>query len=129
MIKNKYLNYLLFFFIISISFMINVDASVKVNINPKTGCHIISNDLKEWLQWILDVIRIGGIVLAVVLGMWDYVDATFASDDNGMKKANNNLSMRLISIFMLFLAPIVISFLIDLVNLSFGSNDPTCGIK
>ena len=104
-------------------------AQVKVNLNPNSGCQVISNELKEWLQWIMDVIRVGGIILTVVFVITDYVKATFASDDTGMKKANGNFSKRLICLLLLFLAPTIISFLIDLINLSFSSSDPACGIR
>ena len=57
------------------------------------------------------------------------IKATFASDDTGMKKANGNFSKRLICLLLLFLAPTIISFLIDLINLSFSSSDPACGIR
>lgn len=127
--NNNYFKYIIFIIITFIAFMNIGYAQVKVDLNPNSGCQVISDELKEWLQWILDVIRVGGIILTVVLGITDYVKATFASDDTGMKKANGNFSKRLICLLLLFLAPTIISFLIDLINLSFSSSDPACGIK
>lgn len=103
---------------------------IKVNMYiSEDGCGILSNDLQEWLQWLLDVIRIGGLVLAVVLGIADYMTATFASNEEGMSKANKNFSTRLLCLAILFLVPTLIEFLLTLLNIGVTAKDPTCGLK
>jgi hypothetical protein len=97
--------------------------------DPNNPCGIISTDLKEFLQTIIDYIRIAGIALAVILGILDYIKVIFGSDEKSMAKANKNFSTRLIAVALLFLIPAILTFLLGLFNILGTGNAGTCGIK
>ena len=82
-----------------------------------------------FLQWVLDVIRIAGITLAVVLGIMDYVKATASSKDDNIAAANKNFSKRLLSVALLFLAPTIITFVLQLLNIGTTAANPSCGLN
>lgn len=92
-------------------------------------CGVISTDLKEFLQTIIDYIRIAGIALAVILGILDYIKVIFGSDEKSMAKANKNFSTRLIAVALLFLIPAILTFVLGLFNILGTGNAGTCGIK
>ena len=105
-------------------------SNIKVTINPKQGCqNVLTSELVEWLQWVLDVIRIGGLVLTVILGIVDYVNATFSSKDDSIAKANKNFTTRLMALALLFLVPTLIEFILKLFSISSTGDDPRCGLN
>ena len=107
-----------------------VKPGIKLNIKIQgQGCGVFSQDLIEWLQWVLDVVRVGGLILAVVLGITDYVKATFASKEDSMNQANKNFTTRLLCLGILFLIPTLVEFLLTLLNIGVTATDPTCGLK
>ncbi|MDD6388838.1 MAG: hypothetical protein PUA68_07250 [Bacilli bacterium] len=109
---------------------IAVKPGIKINIKIQgQGCGVFSQELIEWLQWVLDVVRVGGLILAVVLGITDYVKATFASKEDSMNQANRNFATRLLCLGILFLIPTLIEFLLTLLNIGVTAIDPTCGLK
>jgi|GEM_PF-3250739 len=104
----------------------------KFNIGEIAGatCGVISKDLQEFLQTIIDYIRIAGIVLAVILGILDYIKVIFGTDEKQtMSKANKNFSTRLIAVALLFLIPAVITFILGLFNILGTGDAGTCGIN
>lgn len=107
-----------------------VKPGIKLNIKIQgQGCGVFSQELIEWLQWVLDVVRVGGLILAVVLGIMDYVKATFASKEDSMNQANKNFTTRLLCLGILFLIPTLVEFLLTLLNIGVTATDPTCGLK
>lgn len=93
-------------------------------------CGVISKDLQEFLQTIIDYIRIAGIVLAVILGILDYIKVIFGNDEKQtMSKANKNFSTRLIAVALLFLIPALITFIVGLFNILGTGDAGTCGIN
>jgi len=94
----------------------------------KTGCSIFSSDFIEFMQLILNYIRIAGIVLTVVLSTIDYTKTVFSSDDKSNEKANKRFSTRLIVLALLFLIPSVLTFVLKLFNIQGTGENGTCGI-
>lgn len=97
--------------------------------NAVDGCGMISTDMQEFLQTILDYIRIVGIILAVVLGIIDYIKAIFGSDEKSMAKANKSFATRLIAVALLFLIPAILEFILGLFNVLGSGVSGTCGVK
>lgn len=94
----------------------------------KSGCNLISTDLSDFLQTILDYIRIAAIVLAVVLSILDYIKVIFGSDEKSNLKANKNFTTRLIILALLFLIPSILAFLLKLFNIQVDGENGSCGI-
>ncbi|MEG1310257.1 MAG: hypothetical protein RSD06_05220, partial [Bacilli bacterium] len=94
----------------------NIDVSISLN---KTGCkQILGQELLDWLQWVLDIIRIAGLVLTIVFGIVDFMSASFSSKEDGMKTATKNFSTRLMSLAIIFLVPVIIEFTLGLLNIA-----------
>ena len=94
----------------------------------KTGCSLFSKDFIDFMQLILDYIRIIGIALTVVLSIMDYTKTVFSSDDKSNEKANKRFSTRLIVVALLFLIPSVLTFVLKLFNIQGTGENGTCGI-
>lgn len=104
------------------------NSSIEKSTIGKTGCSIFSNDFIEFMQLILNYIRIAGIVLTVVLSIMDYTKTIFSGDDKSNEKANKRFSTRLIVLALLFLIPSVLTFILKLFNIQGTGENGTCGI-
>lgn len=94
-----------------------------------SGCEVLPDELIEFLQTVLDYIRIIGIALAVILGIVDYMKATFGSDEKAMATANKHFSSRIIAVGLLFLIPTILSLVIGLFGIATDSAGVTCGVN
>ncbi len=96
------------------------------------GCKMLSNDFVDKLDWILDIIKIAGPILAVGLGTLDFVKVVASGDaDKEMKNAFKKFGIRIVSAVLLFIVPVILAFLMDtfLGNQDgYDSGNPFCGI-
>ena len=70
----------------------------------------------------MNLIRIGGVILLVVLGMLDFVKAAASGEQEEMKKSKSKFVKRLIACVVLFFVPIIVKILVGLVNLGSGES-------
>lgn len=102
----------------------------KVKITIREGCAVITTDFKDWLIQLLDIVKIAGLVLTIILGMIDFFKGVASEDADAMKKVTKNFSRRLIAVALLFLLPVIIEFILNIVNIAgVDANNPLCGIK
>lgn len=96
----------------------------------QAGCDVISNDLRAWLIQLLDIIKIGGLVLTLIFGMLDFFKGVTSGEADAMKKVFKSFSRRLIAVVVLFLIPLLIEFLLGLITINgIDASNPLCGIK
>lgn len=93
----------------------------KDNDMDLSGC-IIDKGTQSIIDWIMNLIRIGGVILLVVLGMLDFVKAAASGEQEEMKKSKSMFVKRLIACVVLFFVPIIVKILVGLVNLGSGEN-------
>ena len=97
-----------------------------------SDCGILSDDFKEILMYILDLIKIAGPILALGLGILDFIKVVASGDaDKEMKTAFKKFSIRILAAILLFLIPIIIAFLLDtfLGNKSgYNEDNPFCDV-
>ncbi|MEG1145863.1 MAG: hypothetical protein RSD06_05210 [Bacilli bacterium] len=107
------------------------DPNVDYNISIRgTSCkQILGQELLDWLQWVLDIVRIAALVLTIVFGITDFMSASFSSKEDGMKKKAKNFSTRLLALSLLFLIPTIVEFLLTLTNISSTGDNPRCGLN
>lgn len=86
-----------------------------------SGC-IIDEGTQSIIDWVMNLVRIGGVVLLVVLGMLDFVKAAASGEQEEMKKSKSKFVKRLIACVVLFFVPIIVDILVGLVNLGSGEN-------
>lgn len=91
------------------------------------NCALISKDLEKKLIWILNIIKYGGVVLAIGLGMFDFLKAILSDEGDANKKAVQKFIKRLIAAVLIFLLPLIIQFVITVVNINgVDSTNPFC---
>ncbi len=106
----------------------NTNTNGTSNNDNQERCSIFSSDFIEFMQLMLDYIRIAGLVLTVVLSIMDYTKTIFGNDDKSNEKANKRFTTRLIVLALLFLIPSVINFVLNLFNIQGSGDNGTCGI-
>ena len=79
-------------------------------------CSIINGNLKDILNFVFWLISIGGIILIVVMTALDFIKAIVGSDDAKLKDAFSHLITRIIVVIILLLLPMLLNFIITLVN-------------
>ena len=108
--------------------------SISDNINIAvscTGSNAVLGDVNDpdsvaWLlQKLLNYIKILGPFLVLVYSSIDFIKAIVTSDDESLKKATKNLSMRLILALALFLIPVFVSVMLNIVGLT----SDLCGLE
>ena len=107
--------------------------SISDNINIAVSCtgsnaalgDVNDPDSVAWLlQKLLNYIKILGPFL-VLYSSIDFIKAIVTSDDESLKKATKNLSMRLILALALFLIPVFVSVMLNIVGLT----SDLCGLE
>ena len=80
-------------------------------------CTIIDTDLKDLLQKVLLWISIAGIVILLLMSIFDFIKAVVSSDsDNTLKNAFKRTVIRAACTVILLLLPMIIGAIIDIVN-------------
>lgn len=108
--------------------------SISDNINIAVSCtgsnaalgDVNDPDSVAWLlQKLLNYIKILGPFLVLVYSSIDFIKAIVTSDDESLKKATKNLSMRLILALALFLIPVFVSVMLNIIGLT----SDLCGLE
>ena len=99
--------------------------------NAADPCDLISGEISEFLNNLFGYISVGGIVLVVILSLIDLIKVVVGHDDAGLKNFFNNLKSRIIAVIILLLLPVILTFIIDIINnvasiLGYDSDNPLC---
>lgn len=82
-------------------------------------CSLISDELKKILNTAFWLISVVAIIILVVLTALGFIKAIVASDDQKLKDAFSHLLTRIIVLIILLLLPIILTFIIELINDNF----------
>ena len=108
--------------------------SISDNINIAVSCtgsnaalgDVNDPDSVAWLlKKLLNYIKILWPFLVLIYSSIDFIKAIVTSDDESLKKATKNLSMRLILALALFLIPVFVSVMLNIVGLT----SDLCGLE
>lgn len=86
------------------------------------GCDMLGDDFLDKLKMAFTVIQILGVVLLVGLSIFEFAQAITSSEQEPMKKAGKNTVKRVIAAVILLLLPVLIGFILNLMDLA-GVND------
>ena len=91
---------------------------------------LIPLELIDKLNEYMTILKIIVPIIVVVTGILDFAKAVLGSDDDLLKKAQAKFIKRLIIAVVFFLLPILIKFMLDIVNNVWNvfSGD-TCGVR
>lgn len=99
------------------------------HISTNNGCAILTPSMIDALNYALNIIKYGGTILAVLLGMLDFFKATVSDDDGATKKASTRFIKRLIAAALIFILPALIQFLLTSVKIpGVNADSVTCGV-
>lgn len=90
-------------------------------------CSLISPSLKSLLSTAFWIISVVGIVLLVVMTALGFIKAIVGSDDEKFRDAIKHLYTRIIVVIILLLLPMILNFVIDLVNRTAGDGKVAIG--
>lgn len=83
------------------------------------GCEgIINSSLKGLINKYLGYVHIIVPILVLALGVFDFFKAMIASKEDDMKKAQKRFIIRLVAGVLVFLAPTIVNFIIDTLNVT-----------
>jgi len=101
-----------------------------INLDFDDDCGLIPPKTKKWIENFLNITKICALVLALILGMIDFFRGIASGSADTMKKVWTNFSRRLIVVALLFLLPVILEFILGLVNIGgLDATNPLCGIK
>lgn len=91
---------------------------------------LIGEEMISFINKGMNIIKLIVPLLLIVFGVFDFVKAIFASNDDEIKKAQKSFIKRLIIAVIIFFSPILVNFIIDMTNEAAGFfNSGTCGVK
>lgn len=96
----------------------------------KLSCEeLIGDELKGYIQQIVNIIKIVVPILLIVLGTIDFGKAIFVNDEGEMKKAQTKFIKRLIIAVAFFLVPTLITVILNIAHSIWPSIEASvCGI-
>lgn len=93
----------------------------------KDGCGIISEELGEKLKFYLDIVKYGGVILAIALGMLDYVKVIFSDESDASKKASKKFIKRLMAAAIIFIVPLILQVFLNILEIDgVDTSSPFC---
>ena len=88
------------------------------------GCEVIPIVIREWIQDALNLVKYVALVLVIVFGTLDFINAAASGEATQMKKAGSKLMKRIIVVVILFILPVIVELILSLVEI-YGA-DSTC---
>ena len=81
-----------------------------------TCTELLGDQNVELIRNIMFVFSAFAIVLVIILGITDFIKAIASSDDDAIMKAVKKLKIRIISVVILLLIPVLVNFILNFVN-------------
>lgn len=101
--------------------------------DPKTepnDCEeLLGDDIIEIINDIMRIIRITVPILLIVLGITDFLRATFSNNEENIKKDRERFVKRIIAAIIVFIIPIFVNLVLSLANKVWNDINPETCIK
>ncbi|MBE6138238.1 MAG: hypothetical protein E7173_00650 [Firmicutes bacterium] len=92
--------------------------------DPVTGCEVIPASIRIWIKDTLNLVKYVVLVVVIVLGILDFLKAAGSGEAEAMKKAGTDFLKRVIAVIVLFLLPLIVDLILNLIEI-YGA-DSTC---
>lgn len=109
----------------------NSDEGSNINWGDKADVNcdgIIGTKLLDFINKIFRWIQIIAPIFVIIMGGVEFAGAVLQDDKDALKKASSKFIKRLIIAVVLFLIPLILSFVLDIFNEVSGAFTSTCGI-
>lgn len=93
------------------------------------SCDLFDKDLIDFINKIMQWIRIFVPILLIGLGILDFTKAVFSKNEDDMKKSREKFIKRIIAAVAVFLVPMFVNFILDLANSVWSWINPNTCIK
>ncbi len=87
-----------------------------------TGCDVVPKEIRNWIRIALNFVKYIALVLVIVLGTIDFIKAAGSGEPDAMKKAGQTFIKRVVAVIILFLLPMIVELILNLINL-YGATD------
>jgi hypothetical protein len=77
------------------------------------GCNMLSEAMRDFINWILSLIKIAAPIVVIVFSTLDFVKAAASSEADANKKAFDKFVKRLIMASVVFLIPAIVQFIFN----------------
>jgi len=88
------------------------------------GCRVIPDEIREWINSTLNLVKYVALALVIVLGILDFIKAAASGESDQMKKSGSSFLKRIIAVAILFLLPLIVELVLNLIEI-YGA-DSTC---
>ena len=110
-----------------------LESSTRYELNEVDPCAIISGDIQQLLHTVFLFISVAGIIILIVMTIISVVKVITASEDDALSNFLKGLWKRIICLIILLLLPVIVTFLIQVVNgagaiWGVNSDNPLCNI-
>ena len=109
----------------------NYSSSPSDNQVPTTddACQLLGDDTIKLIDDIMRIIRIIVPLLLIVLGMTDFLRATFSDNEDNMKKDRERFIKRIIAAIIVFIVPMFVHLVLNVANSVWIDISPETCIK
>ena len=93
------------------------------------ACNLIPDYLRNIIKELLDIVRIVGTILVILLSIVEVYKALTAGDEKVKSKMFSMITKRIIALVVLLILPVLVLGIIDLLNKYVGSDTSKCVIS
>ena len=101
----------------------NTDDSKYNEGQEVSGCEVVPEVVRKWIKISLNFVKYAALILVIVLGTIDFIKAAAAGEPDSMKKAGQSFIKRVVAVVILFLLPMLVELILNLINLYGTKND------
>ena len=87
------------------------------------GCEVVPEEVRKWISISLNFVKYAALILVIVLGTIDFIKAAASGEPDSMKKAGQSFIKRVVAVVILFLLPMLVELILNLINLYGTKND------
>ena len=107
----------------------NDKASSSVDGDKEFNCETLINDeIREYINTLMSVIRIGVPILLIGLVTYDLATAVLSGDEKAVNNARSKAMKRIIIAVIIFFVPTLLNVMFDLVNEIWETKFQICGL-
>lgn len=96
---------------------------------PQNPCDLFDGETLKLIDDIMNIIRICVPILLVILGMTDFLRATFSDNEDNMKKDRERFIKRILAAIIVFIVPIFVNLILSIANKVWSDISPETCIK
>ena len=85
------------------------------------GCEVVPEEVRKWISISLNFVKYAALILVIVLGTIDFIKAAASGEPDSMKKAGQSFIKRVVAVIILFLLPMLVELILNLIDL-YGAN-------